>query len=203
MSKLEPTASSPPPKRRRGRQPRPSLLPAPLKRSVAAFAAAVGRPRVIEPAGFRDFRGWLAYISSPSAGTFWAPLVDAVYHECGGDAAKIHELKQDLVREIVKAVVIPRDGESSKLVSTNCGRQCARPKGGVTVMTILDRVLASDATYNRRIDAVSDGSSTSTAMFGSLAGGGFGEAVTTGSLPSFKELEKSINRNGLGKRSRG
>lgn len=198
MSKLEPTASSPPPKRRRGRQPRPSLLPAPLKRSVATFAAAVGRPRVIEPAGFRDFRGWLAYISSPPARQYWAPLVDAVYRECGNDHAKVHELKQDLVREIVKAVVIPRDGESSKLVSTNCGRQCARPQGGMTVMTILDRVLTPDAIYGRRTEGKVGESSTSTAMLGNLGG-----AVTTGSLPSFRELEKSINRSGLGKRSRG
>lgn len=130
-------------KRRRGRQPRPSLLSERVKAAVAHFALAVGQPKVIEPAGFRDFRGWLADIGSPSSHPYWAPLVQAVVQDYNADIRNIHQIKPDLVREIVRAVVIPREGESSKLVSTNCGRQCARPSSGVTLMTILDRIFTN------------------------------------------------------------
>lgn len=134
---------TPPVKRRRGRQPRPSLLSELVKAAVARFALSVGQPKVIEPAGFRDFRGWLAHIANPSSSRYWAPLVQAVIQDCDGDVRVIHKIKPDLVREIVRAVVIPREGESSKLVSTNCGRQCARPSSGVTLMTILDRIFTN------------------------------------------------------------
>lgn len=137
-----PDDPTPPVKRRRGRQPRPSLLTDTVKTAVRTFALAVGRPKVIEPAGFRDFRGWLASISAPNADLHWLPLVEAVAQDCSNHSQTIDDIKPDLVREIVKAIVIPREGESSKLVSTNCGRQCARPSSGVTLMTILDTVFA-------------------------------------------------------------
>lgn len=128
-------------KRRRGRQPRPSMLSAAVKEAIREFASHVGQPRVIEPAGFRDFRGWLAFINSQPALPLWGPIIDSVRSEARGDSRIIDTLKADVVREIVKIVVVPRVGESSKLVSTNCGRQCARPTNGVTLMTILDRLL--------------------------------------------------------------
>lgn len=147
---LEPDRDSPPPtKRRRGRQPRPSLLSNRVKRTVSNFAKVVGKPQVIEPAGFRDFRGWLSFIGGVRVAPYWVPVVDAVVHETNGDTKHIEKIKPDLVREIVKAVVIPKEGESSKLVSTNCGRQCARPSNGVTLMTILDRIFSDLHQWDR------------------------------------------------------
>ncbi|CAN8075186.1 unnamed protein product, partial [Agarophyton chilense] len=132
-----------------------------VKTAVAQFALRVGQPRVIEPAGFRDFRGWLAFVGSRAAAAAWAPLVDAVLRDTRGDAAAIDALKTDLVREIVKRVVVPRPTESSKLVSTNCGRQCARPLNGVTLMTILDGVFHDVAEWRSFIDAMPSASSSS------------------------------------------
>lgn len=151
--------TSSPPRRRRGRQPRPSLLSSRVKAAVAAFALQVGQPRVIEPAGFRDFRGWLSFIGSPSATAAWAPLIDAVLRDTASDLRRIDAIKHDLVREIVKAVVIPRENESSKLVSTNCGRQCARPVNGVTLMTILDKMFDNVRQWKEIIPAVANGQS--------------------------------------------
>ncbi|PXF40882.1 hypothetical protein BWQ96_09404 [Gracilariopsis chorda] len=147
-------------KRRRGRQPRPSSLSSSVKAAVLQFANQVGQPRVIEPAGFRDFRGWLAYVGSHSAATAWAPLVDAVLRDTNGHRSSIEALKEDLVREIVKKVVIPRHGESSKLVSTNCGRQCARPANGVTLMTILDSIFLDTGQWRSFIDSMASPQNT-------------------------------------------
>lgn len=157
MSQLPPLReddSTPPVKRRRGRQPRPSLLSSRIKNAVANFANQVGQPRVIEPAGFRDFRGWLAFIAGPAAAPAWGPLVHAVIQDTDSTARTINAIKPDLVREIVKAVVIPRDDESSKLVSTNCGRQCARPTNGVTLMIILDKVFENPRQWKDSIPSV-------------------------------------------------
>lgn len=136
-------------KRRRGRQQRPSLLTESIRSSIQSFVRHVGQPRVIEPAGFRDFRGWLSFINSAGALPYWRPILRAVFEYSKHDSHVIHTLKPDIVRDIVRAVVIPRHGESVKLVSTNCGRQCSRPNpqnesninGGITLMTILDRLL--------------------------------------------------------------
>lgn len=145
-------------RRRRGRQPRPSLLTKRVIDAIEAFAAQVGQPRVIEPAGFRDFRGWLTFLNSRSARPLWAPIIQAALEEArmsrgadedrsgDGDGMVVVDdgLKGDIVRAIVRVVVVPRHGESCKLVSTNCGRQCARPSNGaVTLMTVLDQLFDS------------------------------------------------------------
>lgn len=51
-------------------------------------------------------------------------------------------MKEDVVREIVKCVVVPRPDESAKLVSTNAGRQASRPRSGTTLMTLLDQQMS-------------------------------------------------------------
>lgn len=129
-------------KRRRGRQARPCQLSSSVRAAVRRFALAVGMPNVVEPAGFRDFRGWLTGLASEAAIPVWDQLIAVVAQDVGGDAEAVHALKEDLVREIVKCVVVPRPEESAKLVSTNAGRQCSRPRSGSTVMTILELQLA-------------------------------------------------------------
>lgn len=145
-----PPRSEPPPplltsnitkKRRGGRQLRQVALSAELKFAIRQFAAEVGMPRLMEPTGFRDFRGWLERVSGPSAANAWSFLVQAMITEAAADPYRILIMKEEVVREIVRAIVVPRPGESAKLVSTNCGRQCARPRSGNTLMTILERIL--------------------------------------------------------------
>lgn len=138
---LQPLSSTITKKRRGGRQLRHVNLSTELRFSIRQFAVQVGMPRLMEPTGFRDFRGWLERVSGPSAADAWISLVDAMRRETAADAFRILSIKEEVVREIVRAIVVPRPGESAKLVSTNCGRQCARPRSGNTLMTILERVL--------------------------------------------------------------
>lgn len=128
-------------KKRGGRQLRQVVLSPELKFSIRQFAQEVGMPRLMEPTGFRDFRGWLERVSGPTAANAWSKLVEAMIEETGSDRYRILFIKEEVVREIVRAIVVPRPGESAKLVSTNCGRQCARPRSGNTLMTILERIL--------------------------------------------------------------
>lgn len=128
-------------KPRPGRRPRPSLLSEHLKDSVAAFVATVGGPSIIEPQGFRNFTGWLRHLQSASVASAWGALRTDILVDCSDCPQRIRRIQNDIVREIIKTVVKRRPGESSKLVSTNARRQCARPASGVTLMTILDRVL--------------------------------------------------------------
>lgn len=128
-------------KKRGGRQLRQVVLSPELKFSIRQFAQEVGMPRLMEPTGFRDFRGWLERVSGPTAANAWSKLVQAMIEETASDRYRIMFIKEEVVREIVRAIVVPRPGESAKLVSTNCGRQCARPRSGNTLMTILERIL--------------------------------------------------------------
>lgn len=137
----QPLASNIGKKKRGGRQLRQVALSADLKFAIRQFAIQVGTPRLMEPTGFRDFRGWLERVSGTSTANSWASLIDAMIEETAGDAYKIMLIKEEVVRDIVRAIVVPRPGESAKLVSTNCGRQCARPRSGNTLMTILERIL--------------------------------------------------------------
>lgn len=132
-------------KRRRGRQPRPCALSPGLRDAARAFARAVGSPRVIEPAGFRDFVGWLQLLASPAAADAWGRLTGAALADAGGDSARAQALQPDVVREIIANVIVIRPGESSKLVSTNARRQSTRPEHGLTLMKIFDARLASAA----------------------------------------------------------
>lgn len=136
-----PLSSSITKKKRGGRQLRQVILSPDLKFSIRQFAISVGTPRLMEPTGFRDFRGWLERVSGPSASDAWDQLIHAMILETKADRYRILFIKEEVVREIVRAIVVPRPGESAKLVSTNCGRQCARPKSGNTLMTILERIL--------------------------------------------------------------
>lgn len=137
-----PPLSAPHPKKKRGgRQLRQVNLSPELKFSIRQFAAEVGVPRLMEPTGFRDFRGWLERVAGPSATHAWNNLVQAMLDESVSDPYRVMFMKEEVVREIVRTIVVPRPGESAKLVSTNCGRQCARPRSGNTLMTILERVL--------------------------------------------------------------
>lgn len=128
-------------KKRGGRQLRQVVLSPELKFCIRQFAVEVGMPRLMEPTGFRDFRGWLERVSGPTAADAWSKLVQSMIEETASDRYRILFIKEEVVREIVRAIVVPRPGESAKLVSTNCGRQCARPRSGNTLMTILERIL--------------------------------------------------------------
>lgn len=132
-------------KRRRGRQPRPCTLSGPARMAAATFAASVGSPRVVEPAGFRDFVGWLQRLQSPSTSDAWNRLLSSLLSEAGGDAATVQRIQSEVVREIIANVITIRAGESSKLISTNARRQSARPEHGTTLMKIFDRALARAA----------------------------------------------------------
>lgn len=130
---------SPEPRRRRGRQARPTNLTAKMRAAVEAFCMSVGRPNVVDPAGFRDFRGWLAELNVREHRPHWEELISRIAREVKCDSTEFGKLKEDIVREIIKNVVVPRDQESSKLVSTNAGRQSGRPKSGTTLMLLLDQ----------------------------------------------------------------
>lgn len=127
---------------RRGRQARPSQLSPAMHRAVRKFSRAVGAPNEVPPAGFRDFRGWLARLSSRDSRPVWDQLIAAIAKDVSCDIDAVHALKEDVVREIVKCVVIPRQEESAKLVSTNAGRQASRPRSGTTLMVVLEQQLA-------------------------------------------------------------
>lgn len=127
---------------RRGRQARPSQLSPAMHRAVRRFSRAVGAPTVVPPAGFRDFRGWLARLSSRDYRPVWDQLIATIAKDVSCDIEELHALKEDVVREIVKCVVIPRPEESAKLVSTNAGRQASRPRSGTTLMVVLEQQLA-------------------------------------------------------------
>lgn len=130
------------PKRRRGRQPRPCTLSPAVRAAASQFAASVGAPRVVEPAGFRDFVGWLQRLQGAGAADAWSRLLSSLLAEAAGDNAAVQRMQPDVVREIIANVVTIRAGESSKLISTNARRQSARPEHGVTLMKIFDRALA-------------------------------------------------------------
>lgn len=130
-------------KKRRGRQPRQSLLNPNLKHAIAQFTSAVGAP-IVQPGGFRDFNGWLASISKSQYSPAWQQLCQTFLCEKSHfPQSDIHQLKRDVIHEIINLVVKPKSHESSKLVSTNARRQCTVPLSGNTVMTLLDSYLAS------------------------------------------------------------
>ncbi|CAN8064513.1 unnamed protein product [Agarophyton chilense] len=107
--------------------------------AVATFTARVGPPRHVQPAGFRDFRGWLLRLNSAQSHSVWDELFRSISAAAGNDPHAIQLHKTDIVRSIVRMVVKPRADESSKLVSTNAGRQAGKPRGsGSTLMSVLD-----------------------------------------------------------------
>lgn len=110
-----------------------------MHKAVRRFARSVGAPHVVPPAGFRDFRGWLIRLSTREVRPIWDQLLAALARDTKGDIKMMHAMKEDVVREIVKCVVVPRPDESAKLVSTNAGRQASRPRSGTTLMTVLDQ----------------------------------------------------------------
>lgn len=144
-------------RRRRGRQARPSQLSTKMRRACRKFSDAVGAPQVVEPAGFRDFRGWLALLGSRQCRGLWDELLASVAKEVNCDPVAVHALKEDIVREIIKCVVIPRPDESAKLVSTNAGRQASHPKSGTTLMVVLEQQLAR---VDRRLPQLVDNLTT-------------------------------------------
>lgn len=130
-------------KKRRGRQPRQSLLTSNLRNSIARFTAAVGCP-VLQPAGFRDFNGWLQVISQPSYKSAWHSLCRSFISESAKISSRqIPTLKRDVIHEIINNVVKRKSHESAKLISTNARRQSTIPPSGHTVMTIFESYLAT------------------------------------------------------------
>lgn len=113
-----------------------------MRRACFKFSDAVGAPTVVEPAGFRDFRGWLARLASRQSRHVWDQLLAAIATEVDCDPDALDSLKEDIVREIIKRVVVPRPDESAKLVSTNAGRQASVPRSGTTLMVVLEQQLA-------------------------------------------------------------
>lgn len=127
---------------RRGRQARPSLLSQNMTAATRKFCRAVGAPNVVPPAGFRDFRGWLIRLNSKEYHPLWDELIGMLAKDVGCSLDSLHALKEDVVRDIVKCVVIPRPDESVKLVSTNAGRQASRPRSGTTLIIVLDQQIS-------------------------------------------------------------
>lgn len=135
-------------KKRRGRQPRQSLVNSSLRQAVQNFTSHVGAP-IIQPGGFRDFTGWLESIKSPRFQSSWIPLCQAFIVESSSfPEHQRHALKRDVVQEIIKLVVKRKPEESAKLVSTNARRQCNTPPSGNTVMTIFESYLVQITSSN-------------------------------------------------------
>lgn len=172
-----------PPRRRRGRQARPSQLSHKMRRACRRFADAVGPPQVVEPAGFRDFRGWLAILNSRGCKHVWDDLFNSLAKEVT-DMDLLHAVKEDVVREIIKCVVVPRPDESAKLVSTNAGRQANRPRNGTTLMVVLENQLER---WERRL---TEKDNRLPGVKDILGAGG----RSAGGLPSFRELDESIQQ---------
>lgn len=150
-------------RRRRGRQARPSQLSSKMRKACHRFSDAVGAPTVVAPAGFRDFRGWLALLGSRQCRGVWDELLASIAKEVNCDSTAVHALKEDIVREIIKCVVVPRPDESAKLVSTNAGRQASRPRSGTTLMVVLEQQLARvDRRLPQLVAQVSGSSSSAT-----------------------------------------
>lgn len=171
-------------KKRRGRQPRQSLLTSNLRSAVARFTTAVGAP-VLQPAGFRDFNGWLHTIAQPTYRSAWRSLCHAFILESSRVPARlVPTLKRDLVHDIINNVVKRKSHESAKLVSTNARRQSAIPPSGNTVMTIFESYLATVSPV-----AHSRTSSSSAANVG-VSGGKAGVAGAPASA--------TISANGMG-----
>ncbi len=200
-------------KRRRGRQPRPCTLSGPARMAAATFAASVGSPRVVEPAGFRDFVGWLQRLQSPSAADAWNRLLSSLLSEAGGDVATVQRIQSEVVREIIANVITIRAGESSKLISTNARRQSARPEHGTTLMKIFDRALARAARANSGVPSIHRFNASSSSSAGGRASSSSTAALQrarasrpvassshhrrtqqTMRLPSMQELEESLRR---------
>lgn len=154
-----PEAPNPPiAKKRRGRQPRPSLLTPALHSSIAALAETIGAPS-FQPGGFRDFTGWLDNISGSRYRPNWLSLCSVFLRESASvEDRELLQLRKDVVTEIVKSVVKRRPNESSKLVSTNARRQCAVPSSGTTVMKIFESYLRTAGT--RQGSSSAQGSAT-------------------------------------------
>lgn len=213
---------------RRGRQARPSQLSPTMRRAVSRFANCVGAPQVVEPAGFRDFRGWLARLASQDYRHIWDTLIANIANEVGCKSETIHALKEDIVREIVKKVVIPRPDESAKLVSTNAGRQASKPRSGLTLMIVLEQQLdrigdrfrqlvASELSHTSNDDVIDRNlirSSNSNAQASGSSHHGNGNHGRSSnqklpsisdilpdqkmSLPSFVELDESVRKHRSG-----
>lgn len=129
-------------KKRRGRQARQSLLTTNLKDAISRFTSVVGAP-IVQPGGFRDFNGWLNSLARPQFSTVWLQLCGSVVSESNHFGEHdFHQLKKDVIHEIINQVVKRKTHESSKLVSTNARRQCIIPPTGNTVMTLLESYLA-------------------------------------------------------------
>lgn len=125
-------------KKRRGRQPRASLLSSKLQQEIAKFTGIVGPP-VYHSGGFRDINGWLESIAHEKYGDAWASLSRCFLQESGHfDAQQVLQLKRDVVFEIMNHVVIRLPHECNKLVSTNARRQCKIASSGPTVMSLLE-----------------------------------------------------------------
>lgn len=124
-------------KKRRGRQPRASLLNANLEHAVTTFASRIGGP-IVQPGKFRDFSGWLNTINGSEYTSAWESLCKSFINERDNvDPEQLDQLKIDIVHDIINRVVKQQPHESPKLVKTNARRQSnSNPQSGHTVMSI-------------------------------------------------------------------
>lgn len=141
-------------KKKRGRQPRPSLLSTNLQQAISGFTTAVGSP-VYQPGGFRDITGWLESIADQSYQGAWTTLAGCFLQESANvEERRLLQVKKDVVTEIMTNVVKRLPHECNKLVSTNARRQCKQPPSGHTVMTLFEshiqRVAGTTKSLDRR-----------------------------------------------------
>lgn len=123
---------------RPGRQARDLCISPFLQQAIYTFCRSVGVPRIVPPHGFRDIRGWLRQLNCVNFGETWDPLLAALAVVTNCSLEAMEAWKENVVRSIIRCVVVPRPGESAKLVTTNAGRQSSRPPRGNTLIKLLD-----------------------------------------------------------------
>lgn len=130
-------------KRRRGRQPRQSLVTPMLLVAVNRLTSQLGAPIFLEEEGFRDISGWLKHIRSSHLRDSWLSFCEAYVDESAVFQEDNHDkLKEDLIQEIMKLVITRHPKESTKVVLTNARRQSKPSSSGQTVRNVFETYLA-------------------------------------------------------------
>ncbi|KAI0565766.1 hypothetical protein FGB62_14g17 [Gracilaria domingensis] len=151
-------------KKRRGRQPRQSLVSASLHQSIVEFAHKIGSPSLYSD--FRDFSGWNQRISGAQYEPAWRQLAQDVLrsaHDIGSN--RLSELKRDVIFDIMPLVVKKKPHETDKLVSTNARRQLINNKTSrhPTLMTMLETHINQLKSVSNRSSAGAGSSSMAVA----------------------------------------
>ncbi|CAN8063915.1 unnamed protein product [Agarophyton chilense] len=154
-------------KKRRGRQPRQSLVTANLHQSIVEFAHKIGAPSLY--ADFRDFTGWNQRISGAQYEPAWRQLAQEVLRAAQDMGIhRLSDLKRDVIFDIMPLVVKKKPHETDKLVSTNARRQLInnKPSKQPTLMTLLEMHIDQ---INSMSSRTSGAGSSSMAMAHALA----------------------------------